>query len=792
MTHYIKNFWNFYSRNKSLSLLSLFGLSFGLFSMLLIGAQLVNEYSFNKDIPDYEDIYRVVIDNEGFVQARTPFQFNKFIKKDIPEITESGRISNLYNNIGFVYFVKDGQKIKIETFYAADKDAVNLLGIAGLHQEKINSLNHGEIIISESMAKKCFGKTDVIGEVFPISHKRKLYHFKIAQVFKDIDWNHTHQAQVICNPDFYLQVLNKYYGINREMLQYSLESAWIETYIKRNKNTSEKTFLEKFKKIANTLYKKRNLNIKASLQRLDNLYLDSNNIRNDYIEKGNRKTLLYYKISILIILIFTVFNYVIISISISTQRNTEIGIRKVFGASRWILMRQFFMESFFITLVSIPIVLLIFVFYSQFLSPLLMLKFHFYSKNILYYILWGLAALGLLALLSSTYTGFYLSSLSPVGSLYGEKIRKKNKTKVLYYFLGFQIFVSFILIMISTVFYSQMDYAINKSSSFDIDKVQLVHFETILKSTDYLKVKKELLSDPNIMSVTGGIFLPPNNSTNARNYSLSNDINNSVVCESYRVNSDFFKTYEIDLLEGRYFDFNEGGDIDRFIILNRTAYEKFGMHGIENNQIEGRIIIGVVEDFKYHSLHHEIRPMIFFAEKNQTRALAIKYSKPLTSESRTILHDKLNDLLKNKTIYTPTYREALEKLYKKDINLLNTILFYTIVLILLSISGIVGLTLFFTNNERKNICIHMVYGASSKEVYYIFTKRILYMLIISTVLAIPIALGFIYNWLSYFSEHQGIPVSVLYIISIIWLSILIVNSVTLLRTVNYSPTKYLR
>lgn len=792
MTHYIKSFWNFYSRNKSLSLLSLFGLSFGLFSMLLIGAQLVNEYSFNKDIPDDEYIYRVIVDDEGYVLAQAPFKFNELIKKEIPEITKSGRISNLNGNIGFVYFVKDGQKIKIETFYAADKDAVDLLGIRGLNNEKINSLNHGEVIISESMAKKFFGKTDVIGEVFPISHKRKVFHFNITQVFKDIEWNHTHQAQVICNPDFFLQRLYKYYGFNREDLQYSLESAWIETYIKRNKNTSEKAFIEKLKKTADALYKERNLNIKTSLQRLDNIYLDSNDITNDFIEKGNRKNLLYYKISILIILIFTVFNYVIISISISTQRNIEIGIRKVFGASRWILMRQFFMESFFITLVSIPIVLLIFVFYSQYLSPLLMLKFHFYSTNIFYYILWGLTALGLLALLSSTYTGFYLSSLSPVGSLYGEKIRKKNKTLILYYFLGFQVFVSFILIMISTVFYSQMDYAINKSSSFNIDKVQLVHFETILKSRDYLRVKKELLTDPNIIGVTGGIFLPPFNGSNRRNYALSDDLNNSIVCESYKVNSDFFKTYEIDLFKGRYFDFNEDGDIDRFIIINRSAYKKFGLDKIDKSQIEGRSIIGVVDDFNYHSLHHEIRPMLFFAEENQTRALAIKYSKPLTSESRTILHDNLNDLLKNKTIFTPTYREALEKLYKKDINLLNTILFYTIVLILLSIFGMVGLTLFFTNNERKNICIHMVYGASSKEVYYIFTKRILYMLIISTVLAIPIALGFIYNWLSYFSEHQGIPVSVLYIISIIWLSILMVNSFILLRTMNYSPTKYLR
>ncbi len=792
MTHYIKSFWNFYSRNKSLSLLSLFGLSFGLFSMLLNGAQLVNEYSFNKDIPDYEYTYRVIIDDEGFAQAQTPFQFNELIKEEIPEITKSGRIASLNYSIGFAYCVKNGQKIKIENFYTADKEALNLLGIVGLHNEEINNLNHGDVIISESMAKMFFGKTDVRGEVFPISHKRKLYHFKIAQVFKDIDWNHTHQPQVICNPDFYVQILNKQFGFNREKMLNSLESGWIETFIKRNKNTTEKVFIKKFVETANGLHEKRNLTTKVSLQRLDDIYFESDDLHHDPIEKGNRKNILYYKLSILIILIFTVFNYVIISISISTQRNIEIGIRKVFGASKWVLMRQFFIESFFITLISIPIVLLISVFYSQYLSPLLMLKFHFYSKNILCYILWGIAALGLLALLSSSYTSFYLSSLSPVGSLYGDKISKKNKTKVLYYFLGFQVFVSFILIIISTVFYSQMDYAINKSSSFNIDKVQLVHFETKLKSRDYLRVKKELLSDPNIISVTGGIFLPPSNSSNARNFALSNDENNSIVCEIYKVNSDFFKTYEIDLLKGRYFDFNEGGDIDRFIILNKTAYEKFGLRGIDDNQIEGRIIIGVVEDFKYHSLHHEIKPMIFFAESNNTWKLAIKHLNPITPNSKNILKDKLDDLLKNKTITIFTYREILQELYKKDINLLNTILFYTIVLILLSIFGMVGLTLFFTNNERKNICIHLVYGASSKEVFYIFTKRILYLLIISTVLAIPIALGFIYNWLSYFSEHQGFPISVLYIISIIWISILIVNSVILLRTVNYSPTKYLR
>jgi putative ABC transport system permease protein len=787
--HYLKSFLNFYIKHNVLSILTILGLSFGVFSALLLGVQVLNEYSYNKSIKSIDNIYRIVSNNEGFIQARVPYIFPEIIKKEVPEVEKTGILISLPNNIGASYYVAEGEKIELQEFYVADEGALQILNIKP-DNSSYTEIKHGELAISNSLAIKIFGKTSVIGELLPISHKGKVYNFDVCFVYSDVVVNQTHRPEIICNPDFYVHILQDSYKLNKDKIIDSFDYYLFEGIIERNPNTNEDDFVKKFEQTSNKIFSDHNLKTTISLQNFEDVYLDSAHIKNDFIDKGNRNNIQYYQLSMLVIILFTCFNFIVLSISITTKRNTEIGIRKVFGASRSSLFKQFLGESFLITFISLPIVVLFYIIYRIFLSQFFVLKFELFATNVLQYIIWIFLVLIILSVLSSIYTGVYLSSLSPIDTIYG-KNRNKSKSKHLYLVLSFQIILSFILLSLSGTFYYQIDFALNKAYPFNIEKVQLVYAEKLLKDKDYQIIKNELLKDSKITNVTGGFLLPPTNSSSANSHTLNDNNMTSVVCELHKINSGFFEFYDIDFINGREFDYESESDIYNSCIINKKALESYNITNIDKLRIDGRTIVGVVENFNFHSLYYQIKPMIFIPNNNSTRTIALKSIDDNFIQQRSRIELVLKKLFNNKLFKVESFEFAMERNYEKDINLLFTMLFFTSVLMLLSIFGIVAITLFISQKEQKNTCIHLVYGAEPKDVYKIYLKRIIILLSISTIIAVPFALRYSYLWLNTFTSHINIPIQLIFIYLFFWLLICSICLFVLVKTVNMNPTKYL-
>ncbi len=791
MNNFFKIFIAFYSRNKTIAILSITGLSLGLLSILILTAKLVNENSYNKDISNGDRIYRIISNNEGFKQPHVPFQLGELLKSRIPEIDDYARYVKLDGIIGYIYGIKGNDKIIEPQFYTGDNSFMKIMDIKTSNGSNLNKLEPGDIILSEKTALKYYGKMDVIGQEFSIMYRDYTYRFIVVDVFKDIAWNNTFRPEMICDISFYVQIETDVFRYTKHEVTNTLEVDNPETLIVRNENISEKEFEEKFRSVTNQLYENNHRKTRLYLQNINDIYLNSTDLKNDSIIKGDKQNLFYYKLSILLILFIASFNYIILQTSISSQRNLEVGVRKVFGASKKDLIIQYFSEAFLITLISIPVIIIFYFFYSVYLEEFMFSEVRFHLDKLIIYAFYILVVIFIVALISSSYIVGYISSLNPIDAINGTILNKKKKNTHLLFLLGFQLFISLILVTFSSTLFQQISFALNKSIGIDKDKLILIYFDSNISKKDYKLLKTDLLKLSTVKNVTGGVLLPPTNAASFKPFFKNND--DFIICESYSVNSDFFKTFGIPITEGRSFDFNSRVDLRDCIIINKTAVDKFGFTDPLFEKIEGYQIIGITDDFNFHPLHKKIEPSLFFPRNRITKNIAVQFKSSMDISNINDVRNIIDNLFDNKMYNITTFKKSLEELYAEDIGLRNFVSFYSIIISIITLIGVIGITLHISKNESTNMSIRKVFGASNLDILKYFTGKVAISCIIASFLSIPISVIMSNQWLN--SYYYALNLSWIVYLGVILLFIflvLFVSIAVLYKTITDSPTKYLK
>ena len=793
MKHFLRVFIAFYKRNKTITLLSVIGLSVGMLGVLILTVKLVNENSYNRDIENGNCVYRIISNMMGFKQPLTPILLGNILKSRLPEIDKYARFAKLDGLIGYIYGIKGEEKIDEPNFYTADNSFLKIMNIKSVNGLELHNIEPGYIALSEKTAIKYFGDKNVIGKDFSVLFKDKLYNFVIVDVFKDIPWNNTFRPELICNLNFYIDILTNIYGADKHKLTKTLEDDNIETIIVRNRNISEKKFKKKFSEVTKLLYSRIQRQTQLSLQNIFDVYLNSSEIKNDFISKGSKDNLFYYRLSILILMLITSFNYILLQTSISSQRHLEVGLKKVFGANKAQISIQFFIESFLITLIAVPIIIILYLLYAGFIESQMFTEARFYVDKLWLYAVILLGVITLIALISAMYIGLYISSLNPVTAVSGNDLVKNNKKIYLLILLGFQVFISLVLVTFSLTLYFQINYALNKSIGIEKDKLVLIYFESSISAADYHLLKNELLSLSNVSNVTGGVLLPPTNTASARPFVADNDNYTSIVCESYKVNSDFFKTFGISLVKGRSFNFTSLNDLENCIIINQKAASKYRFSNPIGEKIEDKTIIGVTNDFNFHALHKEIEPSIFFPNNKATRCLAIQCKSSINVESIYEIRNIVNNAYNGKMFNVSSFKSRLRELYVKDIGFRNFITFYACIVTIITLIGVIGITLYISKKERVNIIIRKVYGASKIEILRDFSAKLIISCFGASVFSIPLTLIMSNIWLKNYSYTINLSWTMyLNVILLFTFLVLVISFSVIFKTVSVSPTKYLK
>jgi putative ABC transport system permease protein len=505
---------------------------------------------------------------------------------------------------------------------------------------------------------------------------------------------------------------------------------------------------------------------------LADIHLNSN-LKGDE-PTGNKAYVLIFTIVALFILVIAGINYMNMATARSTKRAKEVGLRKVIGAVRSQLMRQFLSESLILALIAFLISLLA-------VSLILPSFNELAGKNLVFgietsgIILWTLLISIGVGLLSGSYPSFYLSAFAPIKVLKGKINTGKSKGSLRKILVVFQFIISISMIVGTLVVTKQLNYMRSKDLGFAKDNILVT---TIQADTNLLKkmptFREELLQNPNVKDLStsngypgniGGIIVmkvEQDTKLGTSDSTASSSGGSQMVEESLNftmIDYDFLNLYEIKFKDGRNFSREMGTDLQEGVIINEACAKELGWtdnplgkkigFGL---QLDGTFtrstkVIGVVKDFNYRSLHNAVEPLALFLTDRPLNAVSIKIGTENRQQTIQFIEDKWN---KFGAIHPFDYnflKDTMDDMYQAEEKIGKVFTIAALLSVFIALLGLLGLSSFIAEQRTKEIGIRKVVGATLESILAFLFKEFVILILIAFVIASPIAWYLLNNWL---------------------------------------------
>jgi len=776
--NYLKTAWRNLRRNKAFSVINISGLALGLTCSLLIILWIQDEQSVDGFHKNGKLLYQVYERNyyDGKVEASYPTQglLAEELKKLIPEIEYAS---------GFEYASAPGTLSTFEANNKVNKMAGLYAGadffsmfsyplLQGTEQSALNS--PGGLAISKKMAENFFGSAEkAIGQLIRFENKDEL---KVTAVFENIPTNSSQQFDFL-----------------RTWHDFVKENNWVHnwgntdpsTFVQLRRNADALKVESKIKDFIDRYRQKDNsFRAELAIQPYPEKYLHSS-FKNGYVDGGRIEYVNLFMIVAVFILLIACINFMNLATAQSAKRAKEVGLRKVVGAARSSLVKQFIGEALLLTLFSVVLAIV--------LSATLLPAFNnLTGKQLSIPFTQPLFWLSILALMiitgfvAGSYPALFLSSLNPVkvlksGLKFGAGNIFLRKGLVV-----FQFTLSIILIVGMIVTYRQMNYIQGKNLGYDRDNLLYIPIEGEL-ANKYTLFKQQASEIPGILDIskmrnsptviehhTGSISWP------------GKDPNLTVSFADGVVGYDFVKTMKLQLKEGRDFSKEFGTDSISYM-LNETAVNKIGfINPIGETVTWGNHpgkIIGVLKDFHFSSMHQSIEPLILRLDENWSWGTILVRVK--AGKTREVLAgiEKLCSAMNPKFPFTYQFSDSeFSKLYKSEAIVSRLSNCFAFLAIFISCLGLFGLATFTAVQRTKEIGVRKVLGASVPQIIAMLSGSFIKLIVISMFIAFPVAWYFMNKWLENFAYkvHLG------------WIIFFIAGSVAVmiaLLTVSYQAIK---
>lgn len=747
--NYLKIFIRNFMRRKTYSFINVLGLSLGLMSCILILLWVQDEVSYDKFNTNAQELH-LIAQNQNFATGkitveRTPPAVAPALKKDYPEIIETARLTYIDNVLNY------GDKSYYEQIHFADPAIFNMFtfkfikGSPAGFSEDISSM-----VITEEMARKYFGDEDPMGKILKLSAK---IDFKVAAVI-----NIPRNSSVKFNFLISIQYLKKW-GFDLE--EWGASSCF--SYALLRKGASYK---DVSKKIADLFrrYKAEDNIREPFLHPLTRLRLYS--ITG---EGGRIKYVRLFSLVALFILIIACINFMNLATACSTNRAREVGIRKVAGAHRFNLIKQFFSESLFMLLIALILAIvgvkLMLPFFNALSGKQLTMSF-IASKDIILILIGITVFTGLLA---GGYPAVFLSSFRPANVLKGllkagGKGAWLRKTLVVAQFA-----ISVILIICTMVVFRQLDYIRNKDIGLDKENVIYISSRGSI-GNQYETVKTELLKNPNVLAVTISSDLPSNISSETGGWEWEGENSSQKVLMGFGLfGYDYPDTFKIPMAQGRFYS-KEFTD-DQSLVVNEKAVEVMGLKEPIGKRIsfigKNFKIIGVAKDFHFKSLHHEIKPLVMMLDGKMIDGF-MGYNHIFIRIGPKNVSDTLQYIENIYRQFAPgflfEYRfldEEFDELYQSEKQMGKIFGAFAFLAVLISCLGLLGLASFMVERRTKEIAVRKVVGASIPSIVMLLSTEFSRLVVAANILAWPIAYFAMNKWLQGFVYRASVNVWIL-------------------------------
>jgi putative ABC transport system permease protein len=789
--NYFKIAWRSLSKSKTYTSINILGLAAGMASFIIVLLALNYELSYDKWDPELQKVHKVSMRIKNDIMEATPAPLASFLAEKYPNIEAA---TSMQGTGEYEVLISSGKKsIYQKGFTSADSLFLQVFPYQLVRGDRATALHApNAVIVSEELAKTLFGDSNPMGETI-----------KVFNAMEGVVTGVIKMPETPSHRNIHLVMRDPY---NKQNFFWNNHS--YDTYIKLKEPIAEADLEEDLNR---TYFEERIKNdeqLKETFTAGNSPVLFTDAVPNiqNFSKYGNSniKTISILFILAILLLFTGAINFSNLTVAKSISRAKEVGIRKTLGSGRRNLIFQFISETALHCTISLIIALGIVIISLPYINTSLNLQLNFweqYSANLLMQL--GICLL-VITLLSGIYPSFYLSRLNPVKVLKGNFSGGKKGLGLRNVLLTFQFIVTAFFIVAIFGVNKQLDYMQNSDKGFKDEQVLRIEATQATREQGFQQTRNTLLSIPGVSSVAKTTTVPGDKIADSSTYNF-NYKGEKLRMGSVKVSTDYFKTLQVPLVTGRYFNESYADQNTRSAIINEAAARKLSINnpigetisfgGCEDGEVQ---IVGVVKDINVHGFEFAIKPAVYTIENKACMyqsggAILVKLKSDQIQASISAIGQQWESIEPNFPIRYSFLDNNFQQLFSSYYRLQKILTFFGSVAILISIMGLFALTAFIIKQRNREIGIRKVLGADVKTITALVGKSFLLLVFLATLISIPISWWAMNQWLQDFAYQTNIEWWVYAATAIVVLFIaLITVSIQTIKVATANPVKSLR
>jgi ABC-type antimicrobial peptide transport system permease subunit len=776
-------------RHKAFSIINISGLTLGMACCILILLWIQDEMSYDRFFNKSDELYRLVVVEQqqnrlDMIDIKTPWLAAETLKESIPEIRDAARFHFLRNRI----LRYEDRLFNENSFGFADPSFFDLFSfefIKGNPRNALKDLN--SIVLTEEMAEKYFGREDPVGKTMILDNKTDL---SVTGVIKNIPHN-THFESSYYSFDCLVPIsLYKNYASGFE----NWEDFRFIAYILLEKGIDYRKVNEKMAVVFDE-HTKSASDIQLFLQPIKSIRLvDVNG------EPTGMKNITMFSLLAGLVLLIACFNFTNLTTARALSRAKEIGIRKVVGANKGNLIRQFLGESLcfslFALILAVLLVYLLLPMFSKISGKSVSFSLFSHPSQ-----LCGLILITFFTgLIAGAYPAFFLSSFRPQFALKANFRVSSKKAIMKRSLVIIQFAVSIFLLISASVSSKQFNFFLDKDIGFEKKDMCIVGINK-MNVQRYEAFRNEIKNNPRIQNVTASGMPPGIGSVFATNrvHWDGKDPEQKILFHGHYVRDDFFKTYRMKILKGNVFSRLKSTNFSDSIVISDSAARIMGYENPIGKRVnfadKDWIILGVVNDIHIFSLQYELYPVLFVYRPERSRYIGIKLDSETEAIPATLsfIENKWKEYFPDSPFEYVFLEGILNKSYDNVNRTSQIYRNFALLAIFISCLGLFGLVAHSAEQRTKEIGIRKVLGAPISTLITLMIKESLVMVAAANVIAWPIAFYVMNKWLENFAYRASIGISLFLLPSMAALMIaLFTVSIQSIKAATANPVDSLR
>ncbi len=784
-TNYLKVAFRQLLHRKVYSFINILSLGAGIACSIIIFMLVWHEITYDRFHGNYDQIYRIGLEGRFFwgddQQYNVPASLGPALEEQLPEVDAFTRIAAW----GRDHLVVAGIDSFLNTnAIYADGNFFRMLGFELTGGNPLEVLdNPFTAVVTGDIAIKLFGNSDPVGKTIAVNNTG----YTITGIASEPPKNSHIKYSVI------LSLESLYAGSARQNLE-SWNNFNSYLYVRLAEGANVDEFIRKTDEIMKMnmdtdLFEEYGISLNPFARRIDRVYLEESP-EGGFKPNVNRPKLYILGGVSVLMLVVGCMNYVIHSTARAALRAREVGLRKVAGAEKKNLVFQFLGESLMITFWALILAILM----AEICIPAVNRIFQtdiaiLSSRNIP--VLFSLPLLYFfVTLLAGLYPAFYLSAISPARIIRNSSFSLTGKSRMRQTLVVFQVVIATVLLVCAMTMNRQLNYIEQKDLGYEPSGRIVIPLNSAEARRKCMVLKESLTGLPGVKGAAGSDKYPGIQFSSSPHRITG--IDESVVLARHVVDHDYIEVMGIKIAEGRGFSREYPGDMQAAMV-NETAVRAFGWDDPVNKRIawdrtehtppDIYNVIGVVGDYHFKSLHEPVEPLVLFqAPGYEHDFLTVAIDREDFTTVISSIRDAWNELFRDEVFTWLPMEGTFSSYYEDEREMGKMIIFFSVLVIVISSLGLLALVSFITGSRTREIAVRKVFGATARSISLLFGKQFAAWIIVSNVLAWPVAFFLMQRWLRNFA-YQADPADLIIYISALLITLIIALSVMAWQTI---------